>query len=249
MLKSRVVASLTSLVFLLTVSCSSSHKKETQLETSSVAQSAAHHSHHKAGEVPADKALGWLVNGNIRYRNGKVRHDGAQNSDRERLVNGQFPHSIILSCSDSRTPPEVIFDQKLGEMFVVRSAGESLDSAVIASIEYAIEHLGANLIVVMGHESCGAVKAAYDTAEDQDAGSPSLNALVHDLRPHMSTSADRKPSSHYIDESWANVHGVAKDLLQKSQIIRDAVLSGEVKIKPALYYLKSGEVQWSKEKL
>lgn len=205
-------------------------------------------SHRHAGEVPADKALGWLVNGNTRYRSGKFRSDGAKAADRERLSSGQKPHTIVLSCSDSRVPPEVVFDQKLGEIFVIRTAGESLDNAAIASIEYAISHLGPNLIVVMGHESCGAVKATLTTPVNGSAGSPALDALVNDLRPHMSSHIGKNPSNNYVDESWSNVHGVTKDLLQKSQIIRDAVLTGEVKIKAALYYLKSGEVEWSKEK-
>lgn len=79
-------------------------------------------------------------------------------SDLKRLSTGQKPHTIVLSCSDSRVPPEVLFDQKLGEIFVIRTAGQAIDSSVLASIEYAVSHLGTNLIVVMGHESCGAVK-------------------------------------------------------------------------------------------
>ena len=101
---------------------------------------AAHHQEKKG--VEASKALGWLKNGNTRYRKGFLRKDGQSQKDIQRLASGQAPHSIVLSCSDSRVPPEIVFDQKLGEIFVVRNAGEIPDPASIASIEYAIEHLG-----------------------------------------------------------------------------------------------------------
>ncbi|MGZ3798075.1 MAG: carbonic anhydrase, partial [Pseudobdellovibrionaceae bacterium] len=134
-------------------------------------------SHEKADTgVNAKTALAWLKNGNTRYLKGTLRKDGQSNKDRERLVTGQKPHTIILSCSDSRVPPEVLFDQKLGEIFVIRTAGEALDNAAIASVEYALEHLGSHLLVVMGHESCGAVKAAFSTLKGEDAGSPALDA-------------------------------------------------------------------------
>ena len=123
--------------------------------------------------------------GNKRFLKGNVRKDGIDSATIKKLSEGQKPHAIVLSCSDSRVPPEIIFDQKLGEVFVVRTAGQSLDSMAIASIEYAVAHLGSNLILVMGHESCGAVKAALSTLNGGDAGSPSLNKLVGDLHPRL----------------------------------------------------------------
>ncbi len=231
------------LALAMTISCSNKQKHN---EISSHASKPAHSSHHSR-EVLPDKSFGWLVNGNIRYRSNALRTDGATVNDRNRLSQGQKPHAIVLSCSDSRVPPEIIFDQKLGEIFVVRTAGESLDKSAIASIEYAVSHLGPSLIVVMGHESCGAVKAALTTPEGTSAGSASLDSLVNDLRPHMSSYLRKPSSENFVDESWANVHGVVRDLLQRSQIVKDAVLSGEVKVKGALYYLKSGDVKWSDE--
>ncbi len=205
-------------------------------------------SHRKAGEVDADKAWSWLKNGNKRFTKGSFRKDGAQKSDIERLSTGQKPHSIVLSCSDSRVPPEVVFDQKLGEVFVVRTAGQSLDTAAVASIEYAVEHLGSNLIVIMGHEACGAVKATLSTGEGQSAGSPSLDALVKNIKPRVAGFSAEKHSDGFIKEGWANVTGTHKELLEKSQIVRDAVQSGDVKIQSALYHLKSGNVEWKTEK-
>ncbi len=215
--------------------------EETQHTTADKAEKK--HSRH-AGDVTAEKSLGWLKNGNTRYVKNKFRKDGAGAQDRTRNLASQKPHAIVLSCSDSRVPPEVVFDQKLGEIFVVRVAGEALDASTIASIEYAIDHLGSNLLVVMGHESCGAVKATISTLGGGDLGSPSLNKLAADIAPRVSQFKNQTPSKGYITESWANVSGVAHDLIVRSEIVRDAVASGDVKVAQALYHLDSGIVEW-----
>ncbi|MBO9667394.1 MAG: carbonic anhydrase [Bdellovibrio sp.] len=199
----------------------------------------------KAGPVPSEKSLGWLKNGNTRYTTGHLRSDGASSSDRARLTRGQKPHAIILSCSDSRVPPEVVFDQKLGEIYVVRTLGEALDNNVIASIEYGVQQLGSNLIVVMGHEACGAVKATLSALQGGETDrSSAWNALIADLKPRLQQFANTPQSPAAIDESWANVSGVSHDLLERSQILRDAVASGEVKIVRAMYHMESGKVEW-----
>lgn len=204
------------------------------------------HGEHKreAGPVDSSTALRYLKNGNIRFTGQKLRNDGASFGDLKRLSSGQKPHAIVLSCSDSRVPPEVLFDQKLGEIFVVRTAGQALDSAAIASIEYAVSHLGSNLIVVMGHESCGAVKAALSTLSGGDAGSPSLNKLVADIHPRLARFSRVPASTGVLAESWSNVDGVATDLAARSEIIQNAIESGEVKIEKALYHLGNGSVEW-----
>ncbi|MGZ3748256.1 MAG: carbonic anhydrase [Pseudobdellovibrionaceae bacterium] len=199
---------------------------------------------HRRGPVSSDKALGWLKNGNIRFTKRFLRKDGDSAKDRARLVSGQSPHSIVLSCSDSQVPPEIVFDQKLGEIYVIRTAGESLDASTLASIEYALEHLGSNLIVILGHESCGAVKAALATLGGADAGSPWLNKLMQDLHPHLKSFAGQTLSEGGLIEGWANTEGVAKDLIERSQIVRDALNTGEVKIQTALYHLGSGVVEF-----
>lgn len=219
-------------------------KTETQTEAVPPAPAHAHSHTREAGPISADKSLGWLKNGNTRFTKGTFRADGASSKDRARLVGGQKPHAIVLSCSDSRVPPEVVFDQKLGEIFVVRTAGQDVGTNVIASIEYALSHLGANLLVVMGHESCGALKATLSALQGADLGSPALNAMAEELKPHLQSYADKKPSDHLLDESWSNVTGVAKELTERSALIRDAVASGEVKIVKAMYHLESGNVEW-----
>ncbi len=216
-------------------------------ETSHVeprAHSADKHPEAPAGIAP-EKALGWLKNGNTRFRKGNLRTDGQSRKDISRLAAGQKPHTIIISCSDSRTPPEIVFDQKLGEIFVVRTAGQALDPNAIASVEYAVEHLGARNVVVMGHTQCGAVKAAWGTPEGQSAGSPSLDALVADIRPRISSLQTRGHSSKdFESEGWANAQGVAQDLLSRSQLLQTKAGIGQIKITAALYHLDSGHVDF-----
>ena len=202
-------------------------------------------SHHDTqAATPAEKALGWLKNGNTRYIKGKLRRDGQSAADRERLTAGQHPQTILLSCSDSRVPPEVVFDQKLGEIFVVRTAGEALDNVALASLEYAVDHLGPQLLLVMAHESCGAIKAAFSTLEGQDAGSVALNALVKDIHPRIASAKGHDPSKNYLSEAKANAAGVAKDLLGRSKIIEEKVKMGGLRIETAIYHLDSGMVEF-----
>lgn len=192
--------------------------------------------------VSAEQALRWLGNGNHRYVTKKFRADGRSAEDRKRLLNDQRPHAIVLSCSDSRVPPEIVFDQVPGEIFVVRVAGEALDSSVIASIEYAVEHLGSRLLVVMGHTQCGAVSTVLNLKDGESAGSESLDKLLADIRPRLRTVASDKRSPQLEVESTLNADGVARDLLKRSEIVRKKVESGELVIKPALYRMDSGKV-------
>jgi len=200
--------------------------------------------HHEESGVDAETGLRYLKNGNIRFVKGFFRKDGVSHADIKKLSTGQKPHSIVISCSDSRVPPEVIFDQKLGEIFVVRTAGETLDPTSIASVEYALEHLGTKNIIVLGHTQCGAVKAACSTLDGQDAGSENLNKLVQDIHPRIKNFKNKKPSPNYLDESTANAEGVATDLIKRSQIISEKVKNSGVKITPAIYNLEDGKVNF-----
>jgi Carbonic anhydrase len=127
-----------------------------------------------AGSVPAEKSLGWLKNGNTRFVRGNFRKDGVSKADRLRLTSGQSPHAVVLACSDSRVPPEVIFDQKLGEIFVIRTAGDVIDPNVIRSLDMAVQDLGTNLVVILGSESCPTFKMDMATLEGTDG-------IAHDL--------------------------------------------------------------------
>lgn len=209
--------------------------------------------HGAATEMTAQKAFSELVSGNDRFVKGMAAHPKQDSGLRSELANGQKPHTIILSCSDSRVPPELVFDQGLGELFVVRVAGNVLGAATVASIEYAVEHLGSSLIVVMGHESCGAVKATLEIPPTKTAGSPDLDTLLHSIRPSIEDSAGRGLASQ--DKTFArpvkqNVDGVAKRLLQRSKIVRAKVESGKLVIAPAIYRMASGKVDfWNVDQL
>ena len=202
------------------------------------------HTAKEAGGVDAETSLRWLTNGNTRYIKRQFRADGRDPKDRQRLLGGQKPHAIVLSCADSRVPPEIVFDQELGEIFVIRVAGEALDSSVIASIEYAVEHLDPHLLVVMGHTQCGAIEATLKTKEGSSAGSEALDKLLADIRPRLKSIPEGKGSANLEIESTVNADGVARDLLKRSEIIKKRVDSGDLVIKPALYRMDSGKVSF-----
>jgi carbonic anhydrase len=213
-----------------------------------VAAAAAHvqathgKSRREAGPVPAEKALSWLKNGNTRFVKGFFRKDGALATDRKRLTVGQHPHSAVFTTSDSRIPPEVLFDQKLGEIFVVRTLGLSLGDNVVGSLEYAVMYLGVNNIVILGQDS-GNITAAAQAMTGLDLGSPAMNSLANDMKPRLNAKLSTKPGNA-AEESWWNTEGVAKDLLERSAILRDAVASGDVKINKSMYHLDTGRVTW-----
>lgn len=181
-----------------------------------------------------------LAAGNQRYVAGEsVSHDLV--SRRQALVKTQHPPVAVLSCSDSRVPPEIVFDQALGDIFVVRSAGNSADPLGIGSLEYAVEHLGTGMIVVLGHQSCGAVKAACAGGK---AESPNLAAVVE---PVLASCAAAQQTKKIGDDliAWAvrdHVHVTAQALLEKSVILKHAAEEGKLTIVEAYYSLQSGKV-------
>jgi carbonic anhydrase len=188
-----------------------------------------------------------LLEGNRRFRTGASEHEGIESRTREELAGGQSPHAIVLTCSDSRVPPEQVFDQGLGDLFVIRGAGNTVTEEELASMEYAVEHLGSKLIVVMGHESCGAVKTALETPAGKSAGSANLDKLMDGVRRGIEseelTPTDKAdPKARKAVE--ANVHSVVRELSEKSPILREKLASGEVAAVPAVYSLDSGEVSF-----
>ena len=200
------------------------------------------HAHETAPVVSAVVALKNLRDGNDRFIGGKslAIKDAAR---RKELAGGQTPSAIILSCSDSRVPPEIIFDRGLGDIFSIRVAGNVLGAASVASIEYAVEHLGTHLIVVMG-ESCGAVKAALTTPKNQSAGSPDLDTLLSSvyLDPKDKSSLTEDPRLR--KQVTFNVNGVSEQLVKRSAIVRKAVEEGKVTIVRAIYGLSTGKVDF-----
>lgn len=190
--------------------------------------------------VGADEALNRLLNGDKRFVAGKSEepHGAALIERRHDLAKDQKPFAVILSCSDSRVPPELVFDVTLGDIFVVRTAGEVVDEVVVGSIEYAIEHLGTHLIVVLGHQRCGAVSAAVSGAKETGDIPDLLKAIL----PAVEETKDQ--SGDHIDNAVrVNARDIAERLQTSGPIITPRVQSGEVKIVAAYYSLDTGQVE------
>lgn len=185
----------------------------------------------------AKEALNRLKEGNARFITGNPTTAAQGDSARQALTGGQSPYAIILSCADSRVVPEQAFDTGLGEIFIIRVAGNVANTSSIASIEYAVANLGTKLIVVMGHQSCGAVGAAIAGG---DAG-PNLNKLVSYITPSVQKLGAAADMDAIIKE---NANHSAATLMSQSKIIADAVNSGEVEIVSAYYSLVTGAVEF-----
>ncbi|AJE03752.1 carbonic anhydrase [Geobacter pickeringii] len=200
--------------------------------------------------VTADEALQRLMDGNKHYVEGQL--GACRESDaakRESLATGQKPYAIILSCSDSRVPPEIVFDKSMGEIFVVRVAGNVPDPVVLGSIEYAAEHIGSPLIMVLGHERCGAVTAAVD-AKGKPEGN--IGAIVKTIAPAVrkaKAEAKGKSKAELVEAACeANVKLVARSLTKRSPVIAKLAKEGKIKIVTAKYDLDDGKVSLLDEK-
>jgi carbonic anhydrase len=188
-------------------------------------------------QTPADQTWNELAAGNRRFMNGKSEPRDSV-ARRKELVKTQNPRVAVLSCADSRVPPELVFDKGLGDLFVVRSAGENADPLAVGSLEYAVEHLGTAVIVVMGHQSCGAVKAA---CSGEKAGSPNLEAVVTPIAASCKKVDKSKPETFDLAVR-DHVHSVAQELLAKSVILKKSVDEGKLTIIEAYYSLDTGGV-------
>jgi carbonic anhydrase len=179
-----------------------------------------------------------LVDGNKRYTVGKLMHPNQTRVRRGEVADGQHPFAIVLGCSDSRVPPEVIFDQGLGDLFVVRVAGNIADDAVLGSIEYAAEHLHVTLIMVLGHSSCGAVAATIKGGEL--AGH--LPGIVDAIRPAVEKAKGQQGDA-VSNAAKANVQIVVDQLRSCKPVLAPLVRSGDLKVAAAFYDIGSGQVE------
>lgn len=201
--------------------------------------------------VSPDEALAKLMAGNRHFVEGEVEHLEQMVKPDVRTdldLNGQHPYAIVLTCSDSRVPPELIFDKGLGEIFTVRVAGNIVAPHELGSIEYGIEHLGASLVVVMGHSKCGAVKSTYAAYPNSVEGN--IGSLVESITPAVAAvvgsnpkPADATAQAEQVEECVVeNVKLVSESLETKSPVIKEYVETGKVKIIRAKYDLHSGKV-------
>jgi carbonic anhydrase len=193
----------------------------------------------------AAQSLARLKEGNARFVAEPTASLPIGEKRREALTRGQDPFALVLSCADSRVPPEIVFHAGLGDLFVVRSAGEVLDRAVLASLEYGAEHLKAPLLVVMGHEFCGAVKAAAETGPGAKSAGPNLDFLIRAIQPAVARTQKTLFEEPLKAAVLANVEQVVGELQTQSAILRERVEAGELTIIGAYYQLSSGQVTFS----
>lgn len=190
-------------------------------------------------KVTADSALAELRAGNEHHVAHRYQHPHEAAERKRQLVAGQNPHAEILSCSDSRVPPEIIFDQGLGDLFVVRVAGNVASDTELASLEYGAEHLHVPLLVVLGHQHCGAVTAAIQGGEAEGH----LSALVNLLRPAVEKSRGL-PGDAVENAVKANVELVVKQLRASTPVLAKLVSQGRLKVIGGVYSLETGKVTW-----
>jgi carbonic anhydrase len=188
-------------------------------------------------------ATAWkaLQEGNDRFVTGEPAHPSQSVEHRASLAAGQKPTAVVFGCADSRVAAEIIFDQGLGDMFVVRTAGHVIDSAVLGSIEYAVTVLDVPLIVVLGHDSCGAVKATLTALDDGVIPRGYVRDVVERVTP--SILAGRREGLTQIDEFEAHhVRETAAQLLSRSTAILERIPTGELAIVGLTYHLADGKV-------
>ena len=184
----------------------------------------------------ADNALQQLKDGNDRFVNDKSELINVTKERRDQLKDGQNPYAVVVSCSDSRVTPNIVFNAGLGEIFDIRLAGNVVDDDALGSIEYGVAHANAPLIVVMGHESCGAVTAAYNKYTKGTAVEGNIEEIVEEIEPSINKDKTLDDAIH------TNVTNVANEI-KNDQIIKKLIDSGKVKVVEA-YYSLDGKVQF-----
>lgn len=191
--------------------------------------------------VTSEVALRRLREGNGRWRDVRPEHPHEDVQVRTELVRGQHPFAIVVSCSDSRVPPELVFDQGLGDLFTIRTAGEVLDSAALGTIVYGVEHVRIPLLVVLGHAACGAVAATVDAVCSGSGVDGHVGALVEAITPSVPAYGDR--DARIAAGVNANVRRVVEQL-QTDPELAPAVSEGRLTVVGARYDLDACAVTW-----
>lgn len=196
---------------------------------------------HAEGPAPAE-ALARLLEGNERFVAGRAQHPHDSASWRQALAGGQQPFAAVLGCSDSRVPPELVFDEGLGDLFVIRQAGHVADEDTLGSLEYAVEHLGVRLVAVLGHQSCGAVQAAVSAVLRDAPVTGHILRLVDDLTtPILEVQHQR---GELVENAIrANVRHVVRQLRGAGPLLRRRVRAGQVQVVGTYYSLRTGRVE------
>lgn len=190
------------------------------------------------------EAIRALKTGNARFFSGTAQRPELSAAERRAQILAQTPFAVVLGCSDSRVPTEIIFDQGLGDLFITRVAGNIVDTATVGSVEYAVEHLKTHLVVIMGHEGCGAVKAALLPAQDRNRESENIQALLNHIVPSVANLPKIRDEKAKMREAViANVRRQVQEL-KKINSIQKAIASNKIAVIGAYYEITSGAVDF-----
>ena len=192
--------------------------------------------------MSADEVLGMLRKGNDDFVNDRPATALLNRTRREQLASGQAPHAVLVGCSDSRVSPELLFGRGLGELFIVRVAGNSVDRTALGSIEYGVAVLGCPLVLVLGHEGCGAVKAAIDVVKDDVRFPGAIAEMVAPIIPAV-LGAQRMQGDLMVNAVKENARRVARRLTDPDGVLTEPLRQGKVKVVPAYYSLADGSVE------
>lgn len=200
-------------------------------------------------DVTAQVAIGLLSEGNARYVAGRAQHPNQDAARRVELTARQNPIAVVVGCTDSRVPPELLFDVGLGDLFCVRTAGHVLDHAVQGSIEYAVAHLDVPLVVVLGHSQCGAVTATLEHVRSPGQLPGSLSTLVWAITPAVEQALRHtKAQGNGVDPLdlavQINVANTVARLAESRPILAEGVAAGDLAVVGAVYDIASGAVRW-----
>lgn len=187
-----------------------------------------------------DMAFQELQEGNQRFVNGQMQHRGQTPQRRHEIAQFQQPFAVILTCSDSRLSAEAVFDQGLGDLFVIRVAGNIVDAAVLGSIEYAVDHLATPLVVVMGHQSCGAVSATLESLQHDTTPHNDIAALVSAITPAVAVAEQR--GGDLMDNTVRANAEQSRDAIVNAPEVKGALDSGALKVVSTYYNLDAGTV-------
>ena len=210
------------------------------LTSAAFSQEAAHPA--PSGLTP-DQALALLKEGNEKFLTEAPFREAEGRERRLELALAQHPFAVLVGCSDSRVSPELLFGRGLGELFIVRVAGNTTDQAALGSVEYAVAHLGVPLVCVLGHERCGAVAAAVEVVEKNATFPGSIGDMVEPIIPAV-LKAREEPGDLLDNAVRANIRRVVDDLRGSGPILSDAVHEGRLKIVGARYDLEDGKVEF-----
>ena len=209
--------------------------------------------HKPKTSLTPDMALAMLMKGNDEYLRDQPFHGMLDRQRRIAIAREQHPIAVLISCSDSRVPPELLFGRGLGELFIVRNAGNTVDTTALGSVEYAIEHLGVPLVIVLGHERCGAVQAAVSVVKDGARFNGALGQMIEPIIPAvleaqgeaLQGKAPQGKDWDLLDQSVrANVRRVVERLKRSGPTLSDPLSRGTLKIIGARYDLDDGDVDF-----